>query len=193
MGTKINAIVSIVIVVIFLFIIIRFKIKSDKKRKSLAIQSVEREKNNINDKNYPYNETINPKVKKSFLASFPSGVSALLSLIVFTIVLFVVDELVHSFDEGGITAYALFGLLSATACFFIIKQNQKSIWYVPLIINAFLIFSAIIEPYFWRNPPEVPSGIPPMWIPVCSGWVLSIVVSIIGARMGKQKDISDNL
>jgi hypothetical protein len=32
-----------------------------------------------------------------------------------------------------------------------------------------------------------------MWIPICGGWVLSIVVSIIGARMGKQKDISDNL
>lgn len=177
METKAKVIIVTVIVFILLLGAIVIKIKGDKKRKSLAI---------------PFNETIKPKVKKSFLASFPSGVSALLSLIVFTIVLFVVGELVQSFDGGGITAYSLFGLLSSTACFFIIKQNPKSIWYVPLIINAFLIFSAIIEPYFWRNPPEVPSGIPPMWIPVCSGWVLSIVVSIIGARMGRRKAISDN-
>jgi uncharacterized membrane protein len=177
METKIKALISLAIIVILLFIIIRFKIKSDKKTKSLE---------------NPHNETINAKVKKSFLASFPSGVSALLSLIVFTIVLFVVGELVQSFDGGGITAYALFGLLSATACFFIIKQNPKSIWYVPLIINAFLIFSAIVEENFWRPPPDNLPGIP-MWIPICCGWVLSIVVSIIGARMGKQKDISNNL
>jgi asparagine N-glycosylation enzyme membrane subunit Stt3 len=176
METKITALISLVIIVILLLIIIRFKIKSDKKRKSLAI---------------PYNETIKPKVKKSFLASFPSGVSALLSLIVFTIVLFVVGELVQSFDGGGITAYALFGLLSATACFFIVKQNPKSIWYVPLIINAFLIFSAIVEENFWRPPPDNLPGIP-MWIPICGGWVLTIVVSIIGARIGRRKAISDN-
>jgi O-antigen/teichoic acid export membrane protein len=177
MGATIKALISLAIVVILLLIIIRFKIKNDKKRKSLAIQ---------------YNETIKPKVKKSFLASFPSGVSAFLSLIMFTIVLFIVGELMQSFDGGGITAYALFGLLSATACFFIIKQNPKSIWYVPLIINAFLIFSAIVEENFWRPPPDNLPGIP-MWIPICGGWVLTIVVSIIGARMGKQKDISDNL
>jgi O-antigen/teichoic acid export membrane protein len=176
METKITALISLAIIVILLLIIIRFKIKSDKKRKSLAI---------------PYNETIKPKVKKSFLASFPSGVSALLSLIVFTIVLFVVGELVQSFDGGGITAYALFGLLSATACFFIVKQNPKSIWYVPLIINAFLIFSAIVEENFWRPPPDNLPGIP-MWIPICGGWVLTIVVSIIGARIGRRKAISDN-
>jgi hypothetical protein len=177
METKIKALISLLIIVILFLIILRFKTRNDKKRKSLAIQ---------------FSETIKPKVKKSFLASFPSGVSALLSLIVFTIILFVVGELLDSFDPSSAIAYSLFGLLSATACFFIIKQNPKSIWYVPLIINAFLIFSAIIEPYFWRNPPEAPLGNPPMWIPVCSGWVLTIVVSIIGVRIGKRKANSDN-
>jgi len=115
---------------------------------------------------------------------------ALLCLIVFTIVLFVVDELVHSFDEGGNTAIILFGLLSATACFFIIKKNPQSVWYVPLIINSLLILSAFIEPNFWRLPPNV-SGIP-MWIPVCGGWVLSIIASIIGATLGRKAAITDN-
>ena len=176
MEPKIKALISLAIIVILFLVIIIFKIKIDKKRKSLAI---------------PFNETIKLKVKKSFLASFPSGVSALLSLIVFIIVLFVVGDLSNSFDPSSAIAYSLFGLLSATACFFIIKQNPKSIWYVPLIINALLIFSAIMETIFWRPPPDNLPGIP-MWIPICGGWVLSIVVSIIGARMGKRKAISDN-
>jgi hypothetical protein len=31
-----------------------------------------------------------------------------------------------------------------------------------------------------------------MCIPICGGWVLSIIVSIIGAQMGKRKAISNN-
>ena len=106
-------------------------------------------------------------MKNSILFKIKSVWLALLCLIVFTIVLVVVDELVHSFDEGGNTSYILFGLLSATACFFIIKQNPKSIWYVPLIINSLTIISASIEPFFWKLPPDA-SGIP-MWIPACIG------------------------
>ena len=70
MGTTIKALISLAIVVILFLIIIRFKIKSDKKRKSLAIPSVEREKN------YPYNETIKPKEKKSFLSTILSALSS---------------------------------------------------------------------------------------------------------------------
>jgi hypothetical protein len=176
METKIKAFISFAIIIILLFIIIRFKIKSDKKSKSIEI---------------PYNEKVKPIVKKSFLASLPSGVSALLSLIVFTVVSFVVGDLLNSFDPGSAIAYSLSGLLSATACFFIIKQNPKSIWYVPLIVNALFIFSAIVEPNFWKPPPDNLPGIP-MWIPVCSGWVLSIIASILGARMGKWKANSKN-
>jgi hypothetical protein len=176
MEPKIKAIISLATIVILLLIIIRYKIKSDKKRKSLAI---------------PYSETIKPEGKKSFLESFPSGVSALLSLIVFTFILFVVGDLLDSFDPSSAITYALFGLLSATACFFIIKQNPKSIWYVPLIINAFLIFSAVVEENFWRPPPDNLPGIP-MWIPICSGWLLSIIASIIGAWVGKRRAYSNN-
>lgn len=124
------------------------------------------------------------KMKKSIFFKIKSVLLAILCLIVFTIVLAVVDELVHSFDKGGNTAYILFGLLSAAACFFIIKQNPKSVWYVPLIINSLLILAAFIEPNFWRMPPNT-SGIP-MWIPVCSGWILTIIASIIGARIGRK-------
>lgn len=115
---------------------------------------------------------------------------ALLCLIVFTIVLLVVDELVHSFDEGGATAIILFGLLSATACFFIIKKNPKSIWYVPLIINSLPILSAFTEQFFWRLPPDA-SGIP-MWIPFCGGWILTLIFSIIAAIKGRKAAVSLN-
>jgi hypothetical protein len=127
------------------------------------------------------------KSEDSFLANSRSAGLAVLFLIGATIVLFVVDELVHSFDVGGISAYVLFDLLAAAACFFIIKQNPESVWYVPLITNSLLIFSAIVESNFWTNPPNY-SGIP-MWIPVCSGWVLCLVVSIIAAVKGKQTPV----
>jgi len=130
------------------------------------------------------------KMKKSILSKTSSVWLALLCLIVFTIVLFVVDDLVHSFDEGGNTAYILFGLLSATACFYIIKQNPKSIWYVPLIINSLLILSAFIEPNFWRLPPNA-SGIA-MWIPVCGGWILTLIFSITAVIKGKKVTNFDN-
>jgi len=61
--------------------------------------------------------------------------------------------------------------------------NPKSVWYVPLICNALLIVSSILEPNFWKSI---------MCIPICGGWVLSVIVSIIGARAGKKITVSDN-
>jgi hypothetical protein len=95
------------VVLILLFIIIAYKIRRDKKRRSLVIS---------------YDGTTKLKGKKSFIARTPSLVLAIISLLIFTPVTAIVDELVHSFDPGGIAAIALFGLLSTTACYFIIKQ-----------------------------------------------------------------------
>lgn len=117
------------------------------------------------------------KWNKSFLKEIPSGVLALIILILATIVLFVTDEVVHSFDKGGLTAYILNGLLIAVGCFFIIKREPKSIFYVPFICNALLIFSAFVEPNFWRTS---------MWMPICGGWALTFFVSIIGALIGSR-------
>jgi hypothetical protein len=109
------------------------------------------------------------------------------TLIGATVVLFVVDDLIHSYDKSGIVPYVLFDLLAAAACFFIIKQNPKSIWYVPLIVNSLLILSAFVEGNFWKNPPDA-RGIP-MWIPVCAGWVLCLAVSVIAVAKGKQTPV----
>ncbi|MFA6439709.1 MAG: hypothetical protein WCX28_10415 [Bacteriovoracaceae bacterium] len=98
-----------------------------------------------------------------------TGVLAIFSMIGASMVLFVVDDVVHGFDATGIIVYVLYELLAATACFFIIRKNPRSIWYVSIITNALLKVASFVEPNFWINPPEA-SGIP-VWIPVSSGWI----------------------
>ena len=130
-----------------------------------------------------------PKGKKSFLAGTPSWALALLTLFGATIVLFGIAEGLGPYIKineatGEAISYSLNGIIIAVCCYFIVKRNPKSIWYILLICNAFVILPAIVEPNFWISTS--------MWIPMCGGLVLSIIVSIIGARMGKRKAISNN-
>ena len=127
--------------------------------------------------------------KKSFLAGIPSWALALLTLIGATILMFVIGEgLVPHMkikgETGDAISYSLYGIIIAVCCYFIVKRNPKSIWYVLLICNAFVILPAIVEPNFWISTS--------MWIPMCGGLVLSIITSIIGAGMGRRKAISEN-
>jgi hypothetical protein len=179
MDNKTNAIVLIVVAIIFLFIVIAIKIKSDKKRKSLAISPAEREK----DIGLVKNES---QGKKPYLWGIPSWGLALLTMFLAFVVLMVVGDILTSIfkipesDIGDLVFYILYNLIIAGGCFYICRQNPKSIWYVPVLCNIIGIISAIIEPNFW---------ISSLWIVICSGWVLSIIVSIIGARLGSKKEI----
>jgi peptidoglycan/LPS O-acetylase OafA/YrhL len=126
--------------------------------------------------------------KKSFLARIPSWALALLTLIGATILMFVIGEglVPHMKIKGEIgdaISYILYGIIIAVCCYFIVKKNPKSFWYVLLICNAFVIIAAIAEPGFWISTS--------MWIPMCGGLVLSIITSIIGARRGRRTAISD--
>jgi hypothetical protein len=126
--------------------------------------------------------------KKSFLAGIPSWALALLTLIGATILMFVIGEglVPHMKIKGEIgdaISDILYGIIIAVCCYFIVKKNPKSIWYVLLICNAFVIIAAIAEPGFWISTS--------MWIPMCGGLVLSIITSIIGARKGRRTAISD--
>jgi hypothetical protein len=170
MEPKIKALISLTIIVILFLVIIIFKIKIDKKRKSLAI---------------PFYETIKPKEKKSFLSTTPSAVLAILTLFGATILVYGIGVGLGSEGLGilkdsnvEVSGYIIYCIIIAACCFFIVKQNPRSIWYVPIICNLITIIPAIFAAGFW--------GI------VFSGWVLSIITSIIGARMGKRKAISDN-
>jgi hypothetical protein len=127
--------------------------------------------------------------KRLLLAGTPSWALALLTLFGATIVLFGIAEGLGPYIKineatGEAISYSLYGIIIAACCYFIVKRNPKSIWYVLLICNAFVILPAIIEPNFWLSVY--------MWIPMCGGLVLSIITSIIGARVGKRNAISDN-
>ena len=119
---------------------------------------------------------------KSFLQGIPSWVLAVITLIVVSIVLFGLGEGVGNIFKlneniAGAIPYIILDVLIAAGCFYIVKWNPKSIWYVPLICNVLGIISAIVEPTFWKTS---------LWMFICSGWVLSIIASIIGARVGNK-------
>ncbi len=120
--------------------------------------------------------------KKSFLTGIPSWASALIVLSVLFVAVMTIPESNEDKPILEAIAFIIYGVFNALSCFFIVKENPKSIWYVPLIINAILIFSAIGEPNFWRTS---------MWIFVCTGWILCIIASIVAARIGKRTVIAD--
>lgn len=166
MEAKTNALVLAVIVAILLIIAIRYKIKSDKKIKSVLIAS--------------------PKLKHNRLFWESSPALALYALLGGFVVLFSIPEDWVNVEAETSTAlvFLIWGVVNAICCFFIVRQTPKSIWYVPLIINAFLTYAAVTETNSWKSI---------ILISLCGAWLLSIIASIIGARMGIQKDISDNL
>lgn len=127
------------------------------------------------------------KENRSFLFDLPSWVQSILWVIISTLVLFGLGEGLGNIfklneDVAGAIPYVIFDVLIAVGCFFIIKLNPKSIWYVLLICNAIGIIAAFIEPTFWKTS---------LWILICVGWVLSLVASILGARAGRQADANN--
>jgi len=115
------------------------------------------------------------ETKKSRLAGIPAWA---LSLMVFfaSIGLFALPS-PGSIDTNifGLTIYVIF---LPAACFIICKTHPKSIWYTPLICNAFIIFSLI----------GVSSSNPDLTLLVLlSGCiVLSVIGAFVGARIGQR-------
>ena len=120
--------------------------------------------------------------RKPFLWGIPSWGLALLTMFLAFVVLMVVGDMLAAIfkipesDIGDLVFYSLYNLIIACGCFYICKHNPKSIWYVPVLCNIIGIISAIIERTFW---------ISSLWIVICSGWVLSIIASLIGALIRK--------
>ena len=121
--------------------------------------------------------------KRPFQSGIPSwGLTAL--AFVATIILFtIIASAGHQMKINDTTVLALYfvinGLFVAACCFFIIRQNPKSIWYVPVICNlvGVGIFSLYWNSEIWKTY---------LWIIICGIWVLSIIASIIGYRIGKR-------
>ena len=117
--------------------------------------------------------------KKSFLSELPAWASTLIAMVIIFFVAMLIPEQVTESRTGEVIGYFVWGLLNATCCFFIVRQNPKSIWYVPLIINAFMTFGGITEADSWNNI---------IVIALCGAWLLSISASIIGVRMGRESN-----
>lgn len=124
---------------------------------------------------------------QKLLFGLPSwGLSLIVALTSFMIVMFLgymLIDIVKDENIGSGIAYIIYDILIAIACFYICKNNPKSIWYVPIFCNIPGIISALVEPNFW---------ITPLWMVICGGWVLSLIGAIIGANVGKRSILRDN-
>lgn len=128
--------------------------------------------------------------RKTFLTGIPSWGLALLTMVLAFFILMVVGDIItmiFEIPEDSVAAewvfYGLYNLIIAVGCFCICRHNPKSILYVPILCNSIGIISAFVERNFW---------ISSLWIVICSGWILSIIASIIGAQLGWEKAISGN-
>ena len=116
-------------------------------------------------------------MKSKLSSTIPSIFLALIVCAVSTILVFIVAEIL-AFDRESYIAYSFGSILIAAGCYFIIADNPKSFWYVPVVSNALLILASIIEPNFWRGN---------MWIPICSGWFVTINASIMAFIIGRKQ------
>ena len=102
--------------------------------------------------------------EKSFVSRIPSWILALitafLSIVILLFLANILSDVVKLGDIGESIAYISYGILIAVACYFICRQNPKSIWYVTILCNIFGIISAIVEPNFW---------ITSLWMVICGG------------------------
>jgi hypothetical protein len=173
MKTRFFILFLLLMFVIILLAVIIFKIKSDKKRKSLVISSSERDK----DIKVINNE---PHEKRPYLTGIPSWALALIAMFGIFIVLMVIGEgLKTDTIMGEVLTYIMLGIVNAICCFLIVRQNPKSIWYVPLILNVIYIISTFVEAVEILD-----------WIAICGILALSLSASIIGARMGRREIVS---
>lgn len=84
-------------------------------------------------------------------------------------------------ETSIVLVFLIWGVINTICCFLIVRQNPKSIWYVPLIINAFMTYAGSTETDSWNSI---------IVISLCGAWLLSIIASIIGVRIGRREAIS---
>jgi hypothetical protein len=122
--------------------------------------------------------------KKSILYGVPSWGLALLTMVLAFVVLMVVGDIIAGIFKisddntaAELVFYILYNLIIAAGCFFICRQDYKSVWYVPVLCNIVGIFSAIVERNFW---------ISSLWMIICGGWILSLAAAVAGSYLGKK-------
>ena len=87
-------------------------------------------------------------------------------------------DIVPSGSSFEIISLIFIYIFNAVACFIICRTHPKSVWYTPIICNAPSIVLAIsYSPDFWTEPNSLLVG---------SGFVLSVIGAIVGAKIGRR-------
>jgi hypothetical protein len=115
------------------------------------------------------------KAKKSRLAGIPAWALSLMTFFV-SVGIFALPS-PESID-ANVFVLVLYIIFLLPACFIICKTHPRSIWYTPLICNAFIIFSLI----------GVASSNPDLTLLILliACIVLSVIGAFVGARIGQR-------
>ena len=126
---------------------------------------------------------------RSFSACVPSWAMAVLwfilnaVLIMITGMVLMILNIPQSSVFADVFVWTIYDLLVAIGCYYIVRWNPKSIWYVPVICNLYGIIGFIMVSDFRTTY---------LCILMIIGWTLSILASIIGYRIGR-KVFSDHV
>ena len=93
-----------------------------------------------------------------------------------------------SSNSSEIILCSFYPILIAVACFVICRTHPKSIWYTPIICNAYSIIPAILDPNFWIISFWTTSywtSTPKIWM-FHGSFVLSVIGAIVGAMIGQR-------
>jgi uncharacterized membrane protein len=88
----------------------------------------------------------------------------------------IVVGVIKNYIEEPFT-YIVWSLLIIVACFFICRNDPKSVWYVPVLSNILCILPAVFDDSFWTTSFGIIIG---------SGVLLSIIAAIAGASIGRR-------
>jgi hypothetical protein len=125
------------------------------------------------------------KVTRSRLAGIPAWALSLMTLFA-SIGIIIILQTFQLFDYRTIEIVAIFieAMFIVVACYYICRTHPTSFWYTPVICNAAGILVAIFYPY--TNPEAS------ILIFLGSVFVLSVIGSIVGARIGRRLLVRQN-
>ena len=115
--------------------------------------------------------------RKSILKGIPGWGLSMLTVVLACVLMGIIGKIAE------VPAYIIYSVTIIVACFFICRNDPKSVWYVPIISNAFSFVMFVLENSFWSSY----TG-----LIITSGVLLSVISSIGGAWIGRRKTSSDN-
>lgn len=124
---------------------------------------------------------MNKKIKNTYFVNMPAWTLSIMASIVTLVVMFILGYFFGSFInvvDSEFIGYIIYDILIIVFCFYICRIYPKSYWYVPILTNLFGLISAMVEPTFWETN---------QWKIICTGWILSVLSSLLGRNFGLKK------